>query len=79
MSETSGSSILCHLGTETAIGVDKNLSGRDEQAGTHITLHKIEVKQGSKGILASHFQGAQSSAKETPGRVVLREYIVYFG
>ena len=78
-SEPSGSSILFHLGTETAREVDKNLPGCDEQGGTQIPLNKPEVERGSMGILVSPFQGAQSSAKDTTGRVVLRESLASFG
>ena len=59
--------------------MDKNLPGRAEQGGTQIPSHAPKVERGSMGLLLSHFQGAQSYAKDTPGRVVLQESIAYFG
>ena len=70
---------MCHLGTETTREVDKNLPGRAEQGGTQISLHEPKFEQGAMGILVSPFQGAKSSAKNTPGNVVLREYFASFG
>ena len=72
MSDPSGSSTLCHLCTETAREVDKNLPGRAEQVRTQIPPHEPKVERGAMGILVSPFQGAKSSAKYTPSRVVLR-------
>ena len=59
--------------------MDKNLPGRAEQGGTQISLHEPKFEQGAMGILVSPFQGAQSSAKDTPVRVVLYESIASFG
>ena len=78
-SEPRGSSISCHIGTETAREVVKKLPGRDEQGRRKIPLHKPTVKREAMGILVSLFQDTQSSAKDIPGRMVLREYPAYFG
>ena len=78
-SEPSGRSISCDLGTETDREVDKtylNVLNKEEQK---IPLHELKVKRGSMGIIVSPFQGAQSSAKDTPGRVILRESLALLG
>ena len=71
--------IRCHLGTLTDREVDKNFPERAEQRGTKIPLHELKVKRGSMWILVSPFQGAKSSAKDTPGRVILRESLALLG
>ena len=44
-----------------------------------IPSHEPIMKQGDNGLIIYHFQGTQSSAKDTPNRVVQREYISSFG
>ena len=59
--------------------MDKKLPGRAEQGGTQIPSHEPKVERGAMGILVSLLQGAESSAKDTPVRDVLRESIASIG
>ena len=42
-------------------------------------LHPPEAKRGGMGLLVPPFQGRQEPAKNTPSRVILREFITPFG
>ena len=70
-SEPSRINLLFHLGTETAREVNKNSPVRVEKGGMEIHLHKPKAKRGAMGPLVYPFQGAQSSAKDKTGHVVL--------
>ena len=72
MSDTSGLSVLCHLGAKTSREMDQDIPGRAKQGRKKISLYEPEVKRGSMGLLVPPFKDAQDPAKNTPGRVILR-------